>query len=182
MEWILGALVVWLVLARRRDRRVRTGAARDVRLDDGREALRIEGSLFAPATSEEPGWRHVIVEETAAAQPQHRTTVDEVLSGSGAAGGGRPGMDPDVAVEAVPVVLLPTLRGDRVTGVDVYAAGGRLGRLPAPDAARHGAELLEVQRVEGRPGGVEARILRGDAGDLGTEVLLPDRFEATPPG
>lgn len=197
MEWLLFALVVWLALALRRERRRGRGRRdagarrdrgdgpfRDTILADGREAVSVEGSLFTPeADGVDPGetWRWVALEDCGSAQQQHGTTVAEVRSGSAAAGGGRPGTSDGIEIEAFPVLLMPTGRR-RVTAVDVYATGGRLGRLPGDDVARHGDELLEVVRVEGRPAGVEARILRRGDGRLGTEVLLPERFEATPPG
>lgn len=184
MEWVLAAVVVWLLLSRRRERRADargdSGPLRDVRLPDGREVLNVEGSLFAPSAPDEPGWAWVAVDGTADAQLQHTTTVGEVVAGSGNAGGGRTGTADGVLVEAVPVILLPTGRR-RVVAIDAYATGGRLGHLPAAAVARHGDALREVIRVEGRPAGVEGRIVRGTDGRLRTEVLLPDAFEPTPP-
>lgn len=186
MEWVLVAIVVWLLLSRRRDRRAaerdRRGPMREVRLADGREVLNVEGSLFAPSSPAEPGWTWVEVAGTSDAQLQHTTTVGEVVAGSGNAGGGRPGTTDGVVVEGVPVLLLPTGRRRRVVAIDAYATGGRLGHLPEAAVARHGDALREVMRVEGRPAGVEGRILRGADGRLRTEVLLPDRFEPTPAG
>lgn len=186
MEWVLAAVVLWLLRARRRDRRTaaasRGGPTRPVRSPDGREVLNVEGSLFAPASPDEPGWAWVGVEGTTAAQVQHTTTIGAVIAGPGNAGGGRPGPADGVLVEAVPVLLLPTGRRRRVAAVDVYATGGRLGHLPEAAVARHGHALRDVIRIEGRPAGVEGRILRGPDGVLGTEVLLPDAFEPTPPG
>ncbi len=128
MEWVLAAVVLWLLRARRRDRRTaaasRGGPTRPVRSPDGREVLNVEGSLFAPASPDEPGWAWVGVEGTTAAQVQHTTTIGAVIAGPGNAGGGRPGT----------------------------------------------------------ADGVQGRILRGPDGVLGTEVLLPDAFEPTPPG
>lgn len=185
MEWVLAAIVLWLLRARRRDRRdaaaTRRGRPREVRLPDGREVLNVEGSLFAPAAPDEPGWTWVAVDGTEDAQLQHTTTVGEVIAGSGNAGGGRPGAGGGVLAEAVPVLLLPTGRRRRVVAVDAYATGGRLGHLPAAAVARHGDALREVIRIEGRPAGVEGRIVRGEGGRLRTEVLLPDAFEPTPP-
>gem|GEM_PF-2555249 len=189
MEWVLGAIVVWLLLSRRRDRgregrggdRRRGGVMRDVTLPDGRQVLNVEGSLFAPTGDDTAGWRWVALEGTADAQLQHSTTVAEVLAGTGNAGGGRAGTAPGVEVEAVPVILLPTGTRRRVRAVDAYATGGRLGHLSVAMTARYGAQLREVVRVEGRPPGVEARIGRGTDGLLRTEVLLPDAFEPTPP-
>lgn len=190
MEWFLVGVVVWLLLSRRRRRRMVDAAGSGVPADvvrseflpDGREVVNVEGSLFAPSTPDEPGWTWVAVEGVADAQLQHTTTVGEVLAGSRNAGGGRAGTTEDMLVEAVPVILMPTGTPRRIAAVDVYATGGRLGHLPPDAVARHGAALLEVVRVEGRPAGVEARILRAGAGRVRSEVLLPDRFEPTPPG
>ncbi len=185
MEWVLAAVVLWLLRARRRDRREhdRRDAERhvgEVMLPDGRAVLRVEGDLFAPSGPGEPGWRWIAVEGTADAQEQHGTTIAEVLSGSVNAGGGAAGSAPGVEVEAVPVLLVPVGTRRRVAAVDVFATGGRLGHLPADATARHGEELRAVSRVGGRPAGVEARVVRRPDGLLGTEVLLPDRFEVTP--
>lgn len=193
MEWVLVALVVWLASALRRERRRhradrrrrgrRDGPFREAVLADGRAVLRVEGSLFTPEVDggdRDEEWRWVALEDCEAAQQQHDSTVTEVRAGSSVAGGGRPGSSDDVEVEAFPVLLLPVGRR-RVAAVDVYATGGRLGRLPAVEVDRHGDALVEVARVEGRPAGVEARILRGPDGGRLTEVLLPERFEATPP-
>ena len=185
MEWVLAAVVLWLLRARRRDRREAAGGGRGrsraVADAGGRELLNVEGSLFAPAVPGEPGWTWVAVDGTADAQVQHTTTVGEVIAGTRNAGGGRPGAGDDVLVEAVPVLLIPAGRRRRVVAVDAFATGGRLGHLPGVAVARHGAALREVIRVEGRPAGVEGRIVRGADGLLRTEVLLPDAFEPTPP-
>jgi hypothetical protein len=202
MEWVLVAIIVRLWLSRRSERRERRalerrgrGAGggrarlarrddpmREVLLPDGRTVLNVEGSLFAPAAPDEAGWSWAALEGTDDAQLQHTTTVGEVIAGSANAGGGRPGTADGVLVEAVPVILLPTARRRRVVAVDAYATGGRLGHLPPDAVARHGDALVDVVHVEGRPAGVEARILRGADGRLRTELLLPDRFEPTPSG
>ena len=182
MEWVLLAVVVWLLSARRRGRRAaavdRHGRTNCRGSPDGTEVLRVEGSLFAPHSADESGWTWVLVEGAESVQVQHTTTVGRVIAAADPAVG-RPGTTAGVLVEGMPVLLLPA--GRRVTAVDVYGTGGRLGHLPTAAVERHGRPLRDVVRIEGRPPGVEARILRGEDGVLRTEVLLPDEFAPTPP-
>ena len=152
----------------RRDR----GPLRDVQLPDGRVALQVTTSLFAPdqagdRPSHDGGevWRRVplVGTGTAASQEAFGLTLSEVAPGAREA-------------EDVPVVLMPLGTRRRVNAVDVYATGGRLGHLPAHAVRSVGASIRATQETDGRPCAVLARIMPAASGQLIAEVLLPETF------
>ncbi len=170
LGWLIAGAVGLLAWRRRRDRPRRgtaAGPTRPVVLPDGREALQVTAGLFAPegaADAADGTWRRVVVLGTAAGQDALELTLAEVAPGH------RTAVD-------VPTVLLPLGGRRRVTAVDVYATGGRLGHLPDDAVAAVGAMLRTTQQADGRPCAVLGRIAEGADGSLGAEVLLPDRFE-----
>jgi hypothetical protein len=197
VEIALLAVIVWLLWSRRRERRDEArerpaaggrrgsrGAAaalRDVILPDGRPAVEVRASRFEPDTPDAPGWTWVALEDAVRTQEERSATLREAgadapAAGDPAAGDAAEG-DPTAEVHAV-LVALGGRR--RVTAVDVYGSGGRLGHLPAAAVDRYGAGVRRVRTVDDRLAGVRARFRRED-GLLAVDVLLPDGFALDPP-
>jgi hypothetical protein len=182
VEIVLVVIVLWLLRARRRERRAarrrgRSGAnraaPRDVILADGRPALEVEGSLFAPASPGEPGWTWIPLDGAAATQEAHARTLRELRGGLTSP----PDVDgSDPAGVEFPVVLMALGTRRRVNAVDAYATGGRLGHLPADAVRRYGDGVRRVHAVDGRPAGVTARMHRDAEGRLVAQLLLPEGF------
>lgn len=173
--WIAGVAGFLALRRRRRERRAQrrerraagSGPTRRVVLPDGREALQVTAGLFAPDDSAAAGdgtWWRAAVLGTAACQDALDLTRAEVAPGR------RTAVD-------VPTVLLPLGTRRRVTAVDAYATGGRIGHLPGDAVAAVGATLRATQEADGRPCAVLGRIDETSDGILVAEVLLPDRFE-----
>jgi hypothetical protein len=139
------------------------GPMRDVRLPDGREALQVTASLFAPEEGDTEEWRRVIVERTSACQAELEATLAEVAPGARTA-------------EDVPVLLMPLGTRRRVNVVDVYATGGLVGSLPEYAVRAVGDAIRATHLAEDRPCAVMSRIAPDPSGLLGVEVLMPETF------
>jgi hypothetical protein len=140
------------------------GSMRSVTLPDGREVLQVSASLFEPDPGSDEVWRRIAVEGTAAGQEELEATMREVAPGA------------DQAVD-VPVILLPLGTRRQVNAVDVFAAGGRIGHLPAHAVLAVGDSIRATQLAHDQPCAVHSRIVREGSGALSAEVLLPETFE-----